>query len=143
MCMNIIFSDIQRLYSLFVRFFEKKDDDEIKSFRGLEDFQAALTFIAENYSEKISLKDVAAKINYNSSYVSTLFVSYTGVNFKAYLDTMRINQAAKLLKNTSERITLIAMKCGYDNIRTFNSAFKRITGVTPREYRNGNNQGER
>lgn len=137
---NIIRADIIRLYSVFARYFPKEAGTVSRSYRGLEDFQSALSYIAENYHEKITLSDVAAEINYNPSYVSTLFVNYTGVNFKMYLDTLRINKAAELLVNTSEKITLVAMKCGYDNIRTFNSTFKRITGQTPREYRNKNNK---
>ena len=100
--------------------------------------------VDEIYEANQKLLDrVAANDAFYASPVILPEMNLGGKDFKAYLDTMRINQAAKLLKNTSERITLIAMKCGYDNIRTFNSAFKRITGVTPREYRNGNNQGER
>lgn len=135
---NIIRSDIQRLYALFARHFERKDGMGIRSFRGLEDFQTALTFISENYKEKITLKDVASKINYNPSYVSTLFVNYTGVNFKVYLDTIRIEQAIGLIKNTTKTVAYIATECGFDNLKTFNNTFRRVTGISPGKFREEN-----
>ena len=80
---------------------------------------------------------MAKIINYNPSYVSSLFVSYTVVNFKSYLDSFRINKAVELIKNTNATITDISAQCGYENIRTFNNTFKRVTQMTPTQMRDG------
>ena len=97
-----------------------------------------LAYITEHYAENISLADLSATINYNASYISTLFVTYTGVNFKTYLDNFRINLAVELLRSSNQTVADIAAHCGYENIRTFNNTFKRITGTTPSFVRKEN-----
>lgn len=134
----IIQSNIIRLYSLLVRYFEREALLDNKSLIKFQHFQNALQYIEKNYSKNVALADIAATINYNPSYVSKLFVTYTGVNFKSYLDNFRINQAIKMLKKTDKTILEISAQCGYDNIRTFNHVFKRITGVTPTALRKTN-----
>lgn len=133
---SIIQSDIIRLYSILVRHFEQKAHAGGKNSSKFQYFQEALSYITENYSENIALKDIAQKINYNPTYVSTLFVTYTGVNFKTYLDSFRINLAVELIKNTDQTIADIASQCGYENVRTFNNTFKRITNLSPSQLRN-------
>lgn len=134
----VIQSNIIRLYSLLIRYFERDTLPDNKSLIKFQNFQNALQYIEKNYSRNITLVDIAATINYNPSYVSKLFVVYTGVNFKNYLDNFRINQAVKMLKKTDLTILDISARCGYDNIRTFNHVFKRITGNTPTELRKNN-----
>ena len=133
----LIRCDIIRLYSLFVRHFPREVSVSKQSITKFLHFQQALSFIAEHFGEDIKLSDVAKIINYNPSYVSSLFVSYTGVNFKSYLDSFRINKAVELIKNTNATITDISAQCGYENIRTFNNTFKRVTQMTPTQMRDG------
>ena len=131
----LIRSDIIRLYSLFVRHFPREVSSSKQSMTKFRHFQQVLSFIAEHYGEDIKLSDVAKTINYNPSYVSSLFVTYTGVNFKNYLDNFRINKAVELLQKTSTTIAEISALCGYENIRTFNNTFKRVTQMTPSQMR--------
>ena len=77
-------------------------------------------------------------MNYTPTYVSTLFVSCAGVNFKTYLDNFRVKKAADMLCSTQQTITDIASQCGYDNVRTFNNAFRRVTGQSPSQLRKNN-----
>ena len=132
----VIQADVIRLYSLLVRYFEKTIHPNDKNISRFKKFQASLMYISEHFSENITLEDIAREINYNKTYVSTLFVTYTGVNFKKYLDRIRINKAMELIRNTDLKITDIALKCGYENIRTFNYVFKRIQGFAPTKIRN-------
>ncbi|MBO5891999.1 MAG: helix-turn-helix transcriptional regulator [Oscillospiraceae bacterium] len=133
----LIRSDIIRLYSLFARHFPREVSSSKQSMTKFLHFQQALSFIAEHYGEDIKLSDVAKTINYNPSYVSSLFVTYCGVNFKSYLDRFRINKAVELLQKTSTTIAEISALCGYENIRTFNNTFKRVTQMTPSQMRAG------
>ena len=132
----LIRSDIIRLYSLFVRHFPREVSSSRQNMTKFRHFQQALSFIAQHYGEDIKLSDVAKTISYYPSYVSSLFVTYTGVNFKNYLDSFRINKAVELIKNTNITIADISAKCGYENIRTFNNTFKRVTQMTPSQMRN-------
>ena len=135
---SIVISDLIKLYSFLARHFQNTKMMENKNSTKIKAFQKALEYISENYTENISLKNVAEKINYCEAYVSTLFVAFTGVNFKTYIDTIRIKHAVDLLEKTDNTIAYIATLCGYDNLKTFNNTFKRITNKTPREFR-GNN----
>lgn len=135
----IIITNTLRLYSLLVRNFERERSSGSRSMTKFQHFQNVLRYITEHYNENISLGSIAQTISYHPSYVSTLFVTYTGVNFKAYIDNFRIGKAVKLLHTTNSTISTIAMQCGFDNIRTFNNAFKRVTGTTPSLVRNESN----
>lgn len=132
----LILADILRMYGLLVRHFEQEPDTTIKNIAKLQQFQEALRYIEENYTDNITLQDVAQRINYNASYVSTLFVVYTGLNFKTYLDSFRVHQAVKMLKGSLCTIADISAQCGFSNIRTFNNVFRKVTGMTPSQFRN-------
>ena len=131
----IIQADVIRMYGLLVRCFEKPVHPNDKNITRFKKFQAALLYIAEHFFENITLEDIAREINYNKTYVSTLFITYTGVNYKKYLDRFRINKALELIRDTDLSITDVALKCGYENVRTFNNTFKRIMGLSPTNIR--------
>lgn len=138
LCEPIMRADVLRLYSLLIRHFEDSTPRDEKSLARLQQFQTALEYIAEHYAQPITLADVAEVINYTPSYVSTLFVSCAGVNFKTYLDNFRIKKAADLLCSTHLTVTDIALQCGFENVRTFNNVFRRITGQSPSQLRKTN-----
>lgn len=131
----IIRSQIQLLYGLLARHFEEPTGQS-KTLDKFQDFQNVLSYISENYHHPIDLSGIAKQLNYNPSYVSAMFVTYTGMNYKTYLDSIRINEASRLLLSTADPIANISMRCGYENIRTFNNVFRRITGMTPSQFRN-------
>ena len=79
---SIIISDLIRLYSILARHFQSKDAIYNKNNPNYEAFREAIEYISENYTDDISLNTLAEKMNYCPSYVSTMFVTYTGVNFK-------------------------------------------------------------
>lgn len=92
-------------------------------------------YIAENYHRDISMQDVAQAMNYSEAYFCKLFKECFQVNFSAYLNEYRIEKAKKLLADTNGGIREISAACGYSDPNYFARAFKRITGVTPSDYR--------
>jgi len=58
------------------------------------------------------------------------------VNFKTYVNTLRLASACSLLKESDLTITDIAYKCGFNGIRNFNALFKKHMEKTPSQYRN-------
>lgn len=131
-------ADVLKIYSLLVRHFERKDSERPQSLAKMQHFQKALIYIEDNYASDITLADVAKYVNYNASYVSSLFVAYTGQNFKTYLDSFRINKAVDMIKHTQHTFSDISWLCGFVNIRTFNNVFRKVTGVTPSEFKHTN-----
>jgi YesN/AraC family two-component response regulator len=132
---SLIRADIIRIYSILARYFKSEQKASLQNVSQFERFQNALTFIAQKYDENITLADIANLLHYNPAYVSNLFVTYAGVNFKNYLDTFRVGKAIELIRDTDFKLTKIATMCGYENVRTFNNVFKRITGKAPSELR--------
>ena len=94
--------------------------------------------VKEHYDENLSLSKMSEKYFINSSYLGLLFHKKYGVSFKDYLADYRINEAAKLLINTDERIVDISSKVGYKNSDYFVRKFIEIKGVTPSQFRRQN-----
>lgn len=94
-----------------------------------------LLFVDKNYMDDCTLKTVAEQLKYDYAYLSKLFVSMTNMNFTEYLNHYRISQACYQLKNSQQSVGGIAINCGYTNLRSFNRNFKKITGRSPKSYR--------
>ncbi|MEK4670072.1 AraC family transcriptional regulator [Niallia sp. FSL R7-0271] len=94
-----------------------------------------LLYVDTNYMNDCTLKVVAKNLQYDYAYVSKLFVQMTNMTFTEYLMHYRVSQACYLLKNSENTISEIAMDCGFNNIRSFNRNFKKITKKSPRQYK--------
>lgn len=100
-----------------------------------EAIQRATNYIANHYTQNISLDDVSGMLHLNSSYFSKKFKAVNGTGFKEYLSNTRINHSEKLLLETDMSITDIAFKCGYNNSNYYGDAFKKKNGVSPTYFR--------
>lgn len=102
----------------------------IKSERILK----AIMYMEDNLTEKISLQHLANQADMDRHYFCRLFKKHAGKSPMEFLSLMRIKKSIDLL-NTAENISMIAIKVGFNTPGNFSRQFKRITGVTPREYR--------
>lgn len=100
--------------------------------------QTAKEYIAEHCTENISLADVAEAAGISSGYLSTMFTQYEKCGFVDYLNKVRIEMACCYLEQKSLKNYEIAYKVGFRDEKYFSKVFKKIKGVTPREYRNKN-----
>lgn len=91
--------------------------------------------IRERYAENLTLKEFSAKYYLNSAYLGQLFRKKYGQSFKDYLNHYRIEQAAKMLLRTDDKIYQIAEKVGYHDLDYFVNRFIAIKGCTPAKYR--------
>lgn len=95
-----------------------------------------LSYIDRNYSQELSLDMLAEYMNLHPNYISSLFKKETGATFIHYLNTLRINEAKKLLVEIRQiPVNMIGSKVGYENRHYFNKVFKKYTGITPGKYR--------
>ena len=97
--------------------------------------QKALTYIDADISGNLSLSSVSLALNISSSYLSTLFRKETGQTLTDYISQRRIKHAMHLLETTKLQVQTIAQHCGIMDVQYFSKVFKRITGKTPKEYR--------
>ncbi|MGN0299466.1 MAG: response regulator [Lachnospiraceae bacterium] len=96
-------------------------------------------FVELHYQEPITLNSVAQEHFFmNASYVSRIFKESTGMAFSKYLTEVRMSHAKDLLKNTGFRVNDIAGYVGYNDVSYFIQTFKKITGMTPEQYRQEN-----
>ncbi|RTE11471.1 response regulator [Paenibacillus whitsoniae] len=93
-------------------------------------------YIHSNYSnDTFSLQDAAEHVNVSSSHLSKVFSQETGHTFIEYLTQYRITKAMELFKTTSFKSFEIAFRVGYNDAHYFSTLFKRITGMTTKEYK--------
>ncbi len=137
---EVVTSSLQTFWALLKRYHPKADTDTSNAIsddrrsRMLTDMQGLLAYIDDHYTESISLEYAAERMNFSTSYFSKIFKKLMGTNFVTYLNMVRVEHAATQLRNTENKITDIALSCGFNNIRTFNRVFKEITGCTPSEF---------
>ena len=96
----------------------------------------AKQYIQEHYAESLSLEEVSSQAGFSSSYFSTLFRKETGKNFLEYLTDVRIEEAKRLLRRSGDTIEQIGKAVGMNDYKRFSKTFKKITGISPKEYRN-------
>ena len=95
----------------------------------------AKNYIALNYSEPLSLEQVAKAVNASTFYFCKMFKRVTGLNFTAYVSRVRIERAKSLLLNPNLRISEIAFEVGFESLTHFNRVFRKIVGQSPSDYR--------
>ena len=94
-----------------------------------------ILYISQNYHRPIKTSDIATAVGLNPDYAGTLFKKTLGQTITEYLMKERIANAQRAILFTDEPITQIAYMSGFNSISSFNIAFKRISDLTPREYR--------
>ena len=92
-------------------------------------------FIKEHYKEEISLLEIAKIANLTPTSFCRMFKVKAKKSFVEYLNEVRISAACKFLIETDMGISEIAYQCGYKTASNFNRIFKKLTGVTPKEYK--------
>lgn len=97
--------------------------------------QNILEYCAENYKTDISVSDVSEKLNLSESYISHLFSEKLCIGFRQYINSLRINEAMRLIDEGVLSTTEIAYETGFGTTRTFNRAFSAHAGCSPSEYK--------
>ena len=94
-------------------------------------------FMAEQHGQTVVVADIAEALNYSESRLRVLFREAAGIPLGAYIQNYRLNRAMALLRTTSLSIADIAEEAGFGSPQAFSRLFKKETGLTPRDYRNG------
>lgn len=115
--------------------------DRVEEFKAKKE-RSALNriheFINLNFHKDLTLEMVAAEVGLSRQYVSKTFKEEYGMNFIDYVTLKRLEVAKELLKSGYRNIKEISLKAGYIDPNYFCRIFKKITGVTPKEFRVSN-----
>jgi AraC-like DNA-binding protein len=110
--------------------FKSKHSDPVPS-KILE----AIRYIQINLKENLTVNYLASRANLHQDYFSRLFVKYTGQRPLAYLHEKRIERAQYLIATTTMSYNEIGEKTGFESLSHFSKIFKKVTSLTPGEYR--------
>lgn len=97
--------------------------------------ERAVEYIKEHYMENITLNEVAEKVGISSGYLSTLFNQNLQCGFIDYLNSVRIERACCYLEQNYFKTYEIAYRVGFRDEKYFSKVFKKLMGMTPKEYR--------
>lgn len=110
-------------------------EGEIRHSRKLDVLSKITTYMREHYTEDLKLSQVASIFGYSAEYLSRLFVKHANVNFKTYLQDIRMGYAYRELLNTDHTIGQIAQNHGFCSSRAFAKEYQKRYGVLPSEQR--------
>lgn len=94
-----------------------------------------LHYIGEHYVEPLTLETVARALGVSRIHLSHIFSQQLRINFRQYINALRIDRACYMLRNPAHAISEVAYLCGYGNPRTFHRAFFAQCQMTPSQYR--------
>ncbi|CAM3212675.1 AraC family transcriptional regulator [Paenibacillus lupini] len=96
----------------------------------------AITYIRDHLDRNLTLQQVAKHVHLNPNHFSEVFKRETGFTYIEFVTKERISRAKELLDSTPIKISDIAGRVGYEDVKYFGQLFKKATGQTPSEYRN-------
>ena len=102
---------------------------------GEDALKRVLMYLNTHYTSSVSRQDLSRELGYNQSYISHVFAATMKTTIPEYVSTLRVQDAARLLRETDYSVTQIASELGFGSIRNFNRVFLKETGMTPKEYR--------
>ncbi|SCP97628.1 response regulator transcription factor [Anaerobium acetethylicum] len=108
--------------------------DSRKTTRTDKIIELVKSYINNHYKEKLTLSDVANALNFSAGYISSSFKKHTGYNFSDYISFVKIEKAKELIDTHEYLMYEISEMLGFDNPYYFSKVFKKITGISPREY---------
>ena len=111
-----------------------KQEEAPDSISGI--VKQAAAFIDENYFEELTLSSLAKQFNVESSYFSRVFRKEIGENLMLYIYKTRIEKAKEYMQKSNVNLTEIAFMVGYDDYTYFNKVFRKVMGMSPRDYKN-------
>ncbi len=114
---------------------EDRGTDNVKNTQYHWAVLAIKNMIQDNFRQKLSLESIAKLYFMNEKYIGRLFKEQMGHTFREYMNMVRLKYAANQLIETREKVIVIALESGYQNVTYFNKIFLEAYGVTPAKYR--------
>ncbi|MBR2971780.1 MAG: AraC family transcriptional regulator [Clostridia bacterium] len=124
-----------RLVAYLGRKYSVEHKEQSPDSQKLKRLYSLLEYISNNYSERISTKDLAAYCFVSEEHLCRFFKKTVGKTVSEYVNQYRVEKAAVLLSNTDDTVGDVGASVGFEDINYFSRIFKRIKGLTPSEYR--------
>jgi YesN/AraC family two-component response regulator len=112
-----------------------QNERRLSEDRRLESDDPVIAYIQQHATQISTRQDVADVMDLTLEQVSARVQTATGLSFRQWLNTCRLQEATQLLKETEMEIARIASRTGFATVQHFSRVFSNITGVSPRKYR--------
>ena len=133
----LVESEFYRLLYMLVTEYRLTDvnPEIVRSYRKLNHLTDITDYIKENYQKDLSLENLAETFGYSPTYLSKMFQKYAKINYRDYLQNIRLERAYHELMRTDHMLSDIAVDHGFANSKAFAKAFKKKYQILPSEYR--------
>lgn len=125
---------LSSIFNLITAEFVKQKNFISKASNKTDLYRKIIEYIANNYTENISLDTLSNHLGYEKHYLSRYFNNCFNTNFNNFVNSYRTDYAKKLLAQKELTIAEISFKTGFGSVRSFNRAFLEIEKLTPTEY---------
>jgi len=95
----------------------------------------AMEYIRAHYDHKLTLDDIAQHVYLSRSYLSSLFREETGQTLFSYINRVRVEKSKLFLMDSTVALAHAAAMCGFEDQSYFTKVFRKITGMSPKQYR--------
>lgn len=102
----------------------------------------AVHYIHMHYTEELTLQKLADHVHLSRNYFSLLFKRFTGQNFIDYVIDLRVRKSKELLSHSSLKVYEVAERSGFKDVKYFSKLFKKVTDLSPVEYRLKQQEGK-
>ncbi len=130
------YTELIRCYLIEILLLTMRRLDDATAAATGQDISAFLTaYVAEHYMEDLTLQSLADRLNYSLPYISKRFKEDTGISFVHYLQNYRVMQGCRLLTTSRRTLAEITEMVGYRDVKFFSALIKRMTGLSPADFR--------
>lgn len=109
--------------------------NEIRKGVSSHSVEKAVLFIKDNYHKPISVEDVAVHVELSANYIGRLFKQHQGASIRGFLNKVRVDAACELMSTSNQKNYEIAYSVGFSDPNYFSIVFKKLTGISPKQYR--------
>ena len=129
------FATVKGVIGIFELLCSLSNEDEHNENKAINDrIFEIIKWTQERVCERITVEDAAAELHYSKYHFCRLFKEHVGISYLKYINTLKIDHAAKLLRE-GHSSTYCCFECGFDSLSYFLKLFKDITGYTTSEYK--------
>ena len=128
-------------YSIFYQILTEAQNNIAQSETVPRLIQPSFDYMHKHFTDsKLTIAEIAEVSNISEVYFRQIFKKATGQLPNKYILDLRINHASFLLQSTKYKVSEIALKSGFSDIKYFTTVFKKVTGFSPHKYRQFHNQ---
>lgn len=113
----------------------RSEESQDSAFSYYPVLQRVKAYVEANLEDGITRQQAAQVAGLEAKYFSTFFRRKTGISFTAWVAQLRVDRAKNMMQERDHTITQVALAVGFRDLRTFQRAFKRHTGMTPRSFK--------